>query len=89
MIEITEEESNMDDKIDIGTIEAVPHCGKCGSDDLRMPEGITVQDDLTDDSLLTCASCGTAITYAALVESCESDVAENIKDSFGSDDPLD
>jgi hypothetical protein len=27
-----------------------------------MPEGITSQDDLTDDSILTCANCGTVIT---------------------------
>ena len=47
----------MDDTIEIGTTEAVPHCSKCRSDNLPMPEGITSQDDLTDDSLITCVTC--------------------------------
>ena len=74
----------MDDTISIGTFEAVPRCSKCGSD-LHMPEA-----DLTDDSFITCANCGTVTTYAALVESCEADIAKNIKDSLGSvgDSPL-
>ena len=79
----------MDDTISIGTFEAVPRCSKCGSD-LHMPEGITSQDDLTDDSFITCANCGTVTSYAALVESCEAEIAKNIKDSLGSvgDSPL-
>lgn len=81
----------MEDTTEIGTIEATPRCGKCRSDDLRMPEGITSQDDLTDDSLVTCANCGTVTTYAALVESCEADAAKNIESNLRgiSDDPLD
>ena len=74
----------MNDTIEIDTIETVPHCRKCGSDDLRMPEGITSQNDLTDDSLVTCANCGTVTTYDALVESCETDVAKNIEDDLRS-----
>ena len=81
----------MEDTTEIGTIEATPRCVKCGSDDLRMPEGIASQDDLTDDSVMSCANCGTIITYAALVESCEANVAKNIKRGLRgiSDDPLD
>jgi uncharacterized Zn finger protein len=80
----------MNDTIHLGTIEAVPRCGKCGSDDLRMPEGVTSQDDLIDDSVVTCADCGTVTTYAALVASCEADVAKNVINDLGSagDDPL-
>lgn len=91
MMEVTGEESNMDNTIEIGTIESVPRCGKCGSDDLRMPEGVANQDDLTDDSIVTCANCGTITTYAALVASCEADIAKNIKDDLRGigDGPLD
>jgi hypothetical protein len=81
----------MDNTTIIETFHAVPHCGKCESDDLRMPEGITRQDDLTDDSLITCTSCGTVTTYVALVESCEANAAKDIEDDLGSigNGPLD
>jgi hypothetical protein len=73
----------MDNTSVIDTFQTVPHCSKCGSDDLRMPEGITGQDDLADDSLITCANCGTVTTYAALVECCEADIVKNVKDTLG------
>ena len=73
----------MGNTIVIDTFQTVPQCSKCGSDDLRMPEGITKQDDLADDSLITCANCGTVTTYAALVESREADVVKSVKDTFG------
>ena len=57
--------------IPLGTLEAQPHCIKCGSDNLLMPDGVLSQDDLTDESHLTCGGCGAVITYAALVKSCE------------------
>ncbi len=81
----------MDDTVEIGTIEATPHCSKCGSDDLLMPDGALSNDDLADDSLITCSKCGTVTTYTTLVESCEADAAKNIKDGLGSigDDLLD
>jgi hypothetical protein len=74
----------MDDAIEIGTIETTPHCSKCGSDDLLMPDGVLSNDDLADDDLITCSKCGTVTTYAALVESCEADSAKNIKDGLRS-----
>jgi len=73
----------MDDATTIETFEVIPRCSKCGSDDLRMPEGITSQDDLTDDSPLTCANCGTVTTYAALVESCETSKANDLINESG------
>jgi len=81
----------MDNTTIIETFQAVPHCSKCGSDDLRMPEGIASQDDLTDDSLVTCRNCGAVTTYAALVESCEADAAKNIESDLRGigDGPLD
>jgi hypothetical protein len=80
----------MDGTFSIGSMEAVPRCSNCGSDDLHMPEGITSQDDLADDSFITCANCGTITTYAAIVESCEAEITKNIKESLGSagDSPL-
>jgi hypothetical protein len=88
MMGITREVSNMSNEVEIRDV--VPRCGKCGSDDLRMPEGVTSQDDLADDSLLTCAHCNTTITYTALVEACEADLADNIQNGLrGARDLLD
>jgi hypothetical protein len=38
--------------MDEGSIEIIPSCGKCGSNDLVGP------DDMTDESIITCNSCG-------------------------------
>jgi len=73
----------MDGTILLGTIESIPHCGKCGNEDLLMPDGILSQNDLADDSLLTCGSCGTVVTYASLVAACETREAKNLIDSLG------
>jgi hypothetical protein len=74
----------MNDTIKVGTFEATPHCSKCGSDALLMPDGILSNDDLADGSFITCADCGTVTTYAALVESCEADAAKNFKEGLRS-----
>jgi hypothetical protein len=64
----------------------VPRCTKCGSDDLGMPDGITSQDDLTDDSLITCGACGATFTYTQVVKAAETAKANDLANS--SDGPI-
>ena len=45
----------MSDEINLGRLEIRLHCPKCGGNDLEIP------DDATDDSLVTCASCGAVL----------------------------
>ena len=48
-----------------------------------MPDGALSQDDLTDDSLITCDSCGTVFTVAEIVASCETSAAKNLRGGLG------
>jgi len=69
----------MEGDILFGTFRVPPRCIMCDSDDLRMPDDAESQDDLRNDSLLTCGECGAVITWAALVESCEAKAANNVE----------
>jgi hypothetical protein len=71
------EVTHMEDTILLDSSEIVPRCNKCGSDDLLMPDGALSQDDLTDDSLITCGSCGTVFTVTEIVASCETSAAKD------------
>ena len=80
----------MEDTILLERFHVVPRCTKCGSDDLRMPNGIASQSDLADDSLITCGACGATFTYTQVVEAAETakanDLIANARSS--SDEPI-
>jgi hypothetical protein len=68
---------------EFGRLEVVPHCSKCGGENLLMLEGILTQSDLTDDSPVTCGDCGAVTTYADLVAATERRTADNLIDGLG------
>ncbi len=76
----------MEDTILLERFHVVPRCKKCGSDDLRMPDGIASQGDLTDDSLITCGACGATFTYTQVVEAAETAKANDLIARSSSDE---
>lgn len=74
----------MEDHILLHRFQVVPRCKECGSDDLLMPDGVLSQDDLSDDSLITCGSCGVAATYHTILEACEASKADDLMRGAGS-----
>ena len=55
------------------SVEVTPSCGKCGSNDLVIP------DDMTDTSVITCNACGAENgTRGELVAASERLVAQSV-----------
>lgn len=65
-------------------IAFTPHCKKCGSNELTIP------DDATDESPVTCSSCGAVCgawgdLRAAAVEAAGQHATESFVDAIGRD----
>jgi len=69
------------DEILLHRFKTEPVCVKCGSDDLRMPEGVSSQDDLTEDSSITCNACESTTTYGTIMASWKSTVQDRLVDT--------
>lgn len=68
------------DEILLHRFKTEPVCVQCGSDDLRMPDGVSSQDDLTENSSITCKACGAITTYGAIMESWNASVTDHLTD---------
>jgi hypothetical protein len=70
----------MEDTILLESFKTNPKCVQCGSYDLQMPTGITSQDDLANDSTITCGVCGVITTYGAIMEAWKARVTDHLTD---------
>lgn len=71
----------MPDELPLGSFTASLSCGKCGSKELTIP------DEPTDDSPVTCSGCGAEVARwgdvkAAVQEAAEKKAAEALKDAL-------
>ena len=64
--------------MNLGTVEMTPRCGKCGSDNLTVP-------DETEESVVTCESCGAENgTWGDLRSAAENHAGQKLEEHFQS-----
>ena len=66
----------------LGNLQFSLSCQKCGSNELTIP------DEATDDSMVTCSACGSELARwgdvrTTLLEAATQVVKESVSDSFG------
>jgi DNA-directed RNA polymerase subunit RPC12/RpoP len=79
LLDIAENHTPNSDVV-LQSFKTEPVCVQCGGKNLLMPDGITGQGDLIDDSTIICGECGATTTYGTIVNTWKVRVTDHLTD---------